>query len=395
MRHLLRQNNADMLRDLERLGEALHQARAGLLPELENFYTWLVAECGRLQQAVVQNLHDLDLSQSTILPDVLSNTQVINRRLNLFNRYFLSPVLRADASDRLCLRLLNWLHAQHSSTSHLPVALNDGDFASWPYPDFPTIYFMPPSAQRRLLYLPLFFHELGHLLYACHKPEMDDLILALQKNLARYLAAGTQRNDLHAQKEQENRNVIIQTWFDWAQEIFCDAVGFVIGGPAFAHAFSFYFRVRGREQYHIKREELLGSTHPVTWLRIGLIADRARRMGFADLAVELESSWQTIADGLEVREDYYGLYETALLPVIQQTIDDMLTEASPRPFEESEVGGAAGGPLTNSPILLVNQAWEHFLNDAESYSAWEITTTNLWLGASRHPLQSDGQEGKC
>jgi len=390
LRHLLRQNNADMVRDLERLGEALHQARAGLLPELENFYLWLVAECDRLQRDVTQNLHDLALGQPTILPDVLSNTQVINRQLNLFNRYFLSPVLRADAEDCLCLRLLNWLHAQHASTSHLPVALNDGDFASWPYPDFPTIYFMPPSAQRRLLYLPLFFHEFGHLLYACHKPEMDDLILALQENLARYLAAGTQRNDLHAQKEQEHRNAIIQTWFDWGQEIFCDAVGFVIGGPAFANAFSFYFRVRGREQYHSKPEELLGSTHPVTWLRIRLIADRARRMGFADLADELESSWQTIADGLNVREDYYGLYDAALLPVVQQTIDDMLTEASPRPFEESEVGSAASAPLTSSPILLVNQAWEHFLNDPESYSAWEITATNLWMETTRPSQSGEG-----
>lgn len=383
MYNLLRQNNSDMLRDLERLGEALNHAHSSLLPELENFYGWLVAECERLQQALTQNLHDLDLGQESILPDVLSNTQVINRRLNLFNRYFISPVLRANPSDRLCLRLLLWLHSQHARTSHLPVALSDGEFASWPYPDYPTIYFMPSSAQRRLLYLPLFFHEFGHLLYASHKPEMDDLILGLQENITRFLSTGTQRDDAHAQKEQEYRNAIIQTWFEWTQEIFCDAVGFVIGGPAFAHAFSFYFRVLGREQYHIKADELVGSTHPVSWLRICLIADRARRMRFTELALELETSWQVIADGLKVQEDYYGLYESGLLPVIQQTIDDMLLEASPREFEAAEVDGSADAALTESPILLVNQAWHHFLNDAESYSAWEITAMNFWLERTR------------
>ena len=78
------------------------------------------------------------------------------------------------------------------------------------------------------------------------------------------------------------------------------------------------------------------------------------------------------------------------MPVIQQTIDDMLTEASPRPFEELEVNGAVSVSLTNSPILLVNQAWEHFLNDAESYSAWEITATNLWMEASGHLRSAEG-----
>ena len=56
----------------------------------------------------------------------------------------------------------------------------------------PLIYMMPPSAQQGLLYLPLFFHEFGHLLYACHKPEMDALVRELQENLAELLEPAVQ-----------------------------------------------------------------------------------------------------------------------------------------------------------------------------------------------------------
>ena len=77
------------------------------------------------------------------------------------------------------------------------MALSDGDFASWPQPNWPTIYFMPPSAQHRLLYLPLFFHEFGHLLYSCHEPELDELIKALQKVIAQFLEPSAQRDDRH------------------------------------------------------------------------------------------------------------------------------------------------------------------------------------------------------
>lgn len=128
---------------------------------------------------------------------------MITRYLYLFNRILISPVIRARPSDRLCLRFLQWLHSAHPQSQHIPAAFSDGSFASWPDPRFPTIYVMPPSAQRRLLYLSLFFHEFGHLLYACHKPEMDDLVRSLQQTISEYLEPSVQRDDAHAKREQK------------------------------------------------------------------------------------------------------------------------------------------------------------------------------------------------
>ena len=381
MQNLLRQNNEDLLRDIEQIRAALREAEPSLLPELRAFYEWLVVRCEGLQQEILQNLDDLGLGQDRILPDVLSNTQVITRYLHLFNRFLISPVIRARPSDQLCLRLLQWLHAAHPYTQHIPAAFSDGSFASWPDPRFPTIYFMPPSAQRRLLYLPLFFHEFGHLLYACHKLELDDLVRGLQQTISECLEPSAQRDDAHAQRDQARRSVIVETWFEWTHEIFCDAVGLVIGGPAFAHAFSMYFRLLGRDEYHLRPEYLAGREHPVTWLRIRLIADRARRMRCREIAPSLENVWQTIANQMSIREDYYGFYVPEFLPAIQQTIDDMLEEASPRRFEGHEVDTSAQDIRLMSPVQLVNQAWHHFYTDASNYSDWENETIRLWLDA--------------
>jgi hypothetical protein len=304
----------------------------------------------------------------------LSETQVLTRGVRLFNQRLVGPVLRARESDRLCLKVLRWIHSTHPLTQHIPMALSDGDFASWPQLNWPTIYFMPPSAQHRLLYLPLFFHEFGHLLYACHEPEMDELVKALQKVIAQFLEPSAQRDDRHAQSEAKRRSVIVETWYEWAHELFCDAVGFQMAGPAFAYSFSMYFRVLMRDQYHIRPEELEHRGHPVTWLRIKLLADHARRMGFGADAEVLEDTWSKIAATMGIVEDYYGFYTDGFLPSIRQTIEDMIVEAAPRAFEAHEASAELlriDSAATILPVQLLNQAWRKFLDNENAYTGWE------------------------
>jgi hypothetical protein len=376
LRNILRQSNADLLCDIERLGEALREAAGAIPPELIPFYEWVTIQCDAFREAVMENLRYLELNYDPILPDVLSKTQVITRNLHLFNRFLVSPVLRARPSDRLCLKILQWLHGVHPQTQHIPAAISDGDYASFPDPSIPTIYFMPPSAQHRLLYLALFFHEYGHLLYACHRPEMDALVRSLQKVIAVFLEPSAQRDDRHAQRDQERRSAIVETWYEWMVELFCDAVGLVIGGEAFIYSFSMYFRLLGRDEFQVRPEMLEHRGHPVTWLRIRLLVDRARRMNLKDAAQKVESSWQMIAQEMKVNEDYFGFYEPEFLDAVQQTIDDMLTEAAPRPFDEE---AADNGASPISPVELLNNAWQEFYRDAQAYSVWEKSAINSYL----------------
>jgi hypothetical protein len=376
LRDILQQSNADLLREIRLLRECLEASASTIPPELQPFQDWIFTFCDKLQTTAQQNLQNLNLGIDSILGNILSDTQVLTRHVRLFNQRLVGPVLRARESDRLCLKVLRWIHSTHPLTQHIPMALSDGDFASWPQLNWPTIYFMPPSAQHRLLYLPLFFHEFGHLLYACHEPEMDELVKALQKVIAQFLQPSAQRDDRHAQSEAKRRSVIVETWYEWAHELFCDAVGFQMAGPAFGYSFSMYFRVLMRDQYHLPPEQLEHREHPVTWLRIKLLADRARRIGFEADANVLEDTWNKIAASMGVVEDYYGFYIDELLPSIQQTIDDMIIEAEPRAFEAHEVSAAELLRLDSisrptSAVQLLNQAWRIFLNYEDTYTEWE------------------------
>ncbi len=371
MRNILWESSEDLLREIEKLREMLEDAGKSICVELDMYFNWAVGTCDEFRRSVVQILSDLNLRQDTILPDLLSSTQVINQEFHLFNQRLVTPILRTRASDRLCLKLLRWLHSIHPQTKDIPAGLADGEFAVWPTPSLPTIYFMPCSAQHGLLYLPLFLHEFGHLLYIRHRPEMDDLVRGLQERIAELLEPSTRRDDRHSYVEVEKRSAIVETWYEWAQELFCDAVGFVIGGPAFAHAFSMYLRMLGRGEYHMRPEHLDRRAHPVTWLRVQILADRLRRASFNTDGRMLESDWSLIAKTMGTVEDYYGFFAPEFLPAIQQTIDDMLTEAAPRKFADHEVSSSKLELPLSSPVHFLNQARQKFLLDRNGYRSWE------------------------
>ena len=267
----------DLLREVDQLETVLRGEEDRLPPELQPYYEAVLHLQDELRQQVTQNLELLDGAPDTILVEVLSNTQATTRSFALHNHTFVRPVLRAKPSDRLCLKMLRWLHSVHTQTEDIPAALSDEEVAVVPLD--PAIYFMPCSVQHGLLYLPLFFHEFGHVLYALHRNEMDDLVQELQRRLERLLTPSVRRNDEHGREEERQRSVIAETWYEWSQELFCDAVGYSMGGTAFAHAISMYFRMRGPDQFRVPPELLAGRSHPVAWLRVRVLADRARRMG--------------------------------------------------------------------------------------------------------------------
>src|SRR6266511_5996365 len=97
--------------------------KAEILPELQPFHDWVELDCAELRQKAEQNLADLNSGEDSILPDILSETQNLWLALRIFNSRFVSHLLRACPTDRLCLRLVRWLHSSHPETRFIPVCL--------------------------------------------------------------------------------------------------------------------------------------------------------------------------------------------------------------------------------------------------------------------------------
>lgn len=369
MQDILIQSNQDLLREIKKLNALLSAFQAP--QELKPYHEWLVEQIRAFEEGILKNLAYLQLRQPEIQELILSQTQQLTRRFQLINAQLIGPLLRATPSDRLCLKILRWLHAQHPQTQSIPLGLADGEFGVWPALQFPIIYFIPASAQRGLLYLSLFFHEFGHLLYACHKPEMDVLVQELQKKLADFLKASSPGDDSSAQQHLPSPTLVIETWYEWLQELFCDAVGLQIGGPCFLKTFSIYLRMTGRRAFQLPAELLAGSSHPVTWLRVKILREQARALNLSSEAEKLAYEWQALAQSMMIQEDYFGFYEERFLPAIRQTIADMLTEASPYQFSEADLSAQEYNPAVSTPVHLLNLAWVKFVENSSQYPRWE------------------------
>ena len=371
MQTLLVRRNQDLLQNLDQLLTLLVDAK--IPPELELFRDKLVARCKKLRQDVTHNLSYLSLGEKSILKDILSATTQTVQEVHLISSRLATPVLRTTPADRLCLITIEWLHGSNPETAPYPAAFVNSSPAIWPFHDRAPapIYFFPNLEQHGLLYQSLLFHEFGHFLYRCHEPEMDALVCDLQYSINDLLMPASQRNDRYSEYVTNQRQDIAYTWYAWVQELFCDSVGFHIGGPSFINAFSKYLGMRDQSQYFRPLKYLVGSSHPVTWLRVHFLARRAEDAGYYDLANHIEDEWHSIADLLGLTEDYYGFYDESLDKVINQTIEDMLIEAGPRQCTDHEVSARGWSPKSDSLVQLFNWAWQVYSSSPDQYFSWE------------------------
>ena len=275
------------------------------------------------------------------------------------------------------------MHGAHDRSRTVPGAISDGGTAILPLLGLRQpvpIYYLPCAEQRGLLFQPLLFHEFGHLLYQLHREEMDDLIWDLQRRITEGLQPAARRNDRHAEGQRVQRRQIVETWYPWAQELFCDAVGLAIGGPAFLLALSKHLSVVDASSFYRRVPDLAMSSHPVTWLRVNLLSERARELGYGAAAADVEREWAVAAGALGVTEDYHGYYDRSFAAFVRRTVDDMLTEAGPRPCLPEEADGGGWGPAGGSMPGLFNAAWQRYLQDKDDYWAWEQSTIHQFLG---------------
>lgn len=382
MQALIERRNRDLLQNLDQLHELLVSAE--IPPELELFRQRLLVRCEELRQLVLHNLSYLSLKQQHILKDILSSTTQVVQDIHLISTRLVTPILRAKPTDRLCLITISWLHRSHVETVPYPAAFVNSSPAIWPFHDIAhaPIYFFPNLEERGLLYQPLLFHEFGHFLYRCHEPEMNALVRELQYSINDLLMPASQRNDRYSEDITAQRQEIAYTWYAWVQELFCDSVGFQIGGPSFINAFSAYLGMSHQNNYYRLPEDMRRSSHPVTWLRVHFLARRATNAGFRSLAKLIEQEWLSVASLLGVMEDYYGFYDESLDDVITKTIEDMLIEAQPRQFNDDEVGKKGWSPESDSLVRLFNWAWQVYTEEPGQYPIWESNQVDRLLSSS-------------
>jgi hypothetical protein len=229
------------------------------------------------------------------------------------------------------------------------------------------VYFFPCMEQGGLLYQPLHFHEFGHGVYVLNRTEMDDLVKEIQQAVAGALTPLSERGSVL----KARRELVVKRWFDWAQEIFCDAVGLTIGGPAYLHAFSSYCNTLSEDDFHLPVDTLGRSRHPLPLLRIRLLVRRARELGWLEAADAVEAEWDTMVRVMKITEAYHGFFEDAMADDIHRLTSDMLTVADARHCLANEINLGRLPSPGDTPVAVLNTAWHQYRTTPDSYHDWE------------------------
>lgn len=188
MRRLLERRNRALLGDVRVLVQLLSDAR--IPTELDAYRERVLHICHEREADIALSLAYLSLGVDQILPDVLGRTKLVTSYVRLLGSRLVTPISRASETDRLCLATIAWLHRSHAETQGYPPAFLEGMVGTWPYLALGApIYVFPCTEQRGLRYQALLFHEFGHVLYACHKPELDAPVGELQRRLTGPLPA--------------------------------------------------------------------------------------------------------------------------------------------------------------------------------------------------------------
>lgn len=364
---IIERNSRELLREATRLLAAIERVQP--LEELVDYREWLLERIAAIQGRAQDALTVLSYGFDEVVGELLSSTQQCRREFGIIRDRLVSPLIRSDARDRLSLQLLAWLHRSTPMTSNIPFALSDGGFASWPWPPYAAAYFAPNACGEDLRFRPLFFHEFGHVLYAVHTQEFDAIVGELQRKIEQILSPRSVRNDARAAAEARERAAIVETWYEWAQELFCDAVGLSIGGPAYLFAFSSYLQLLGAGDFPGDGLRNARDTHPPTRLRVEMLTSRADRLQLREAAQSVRLDWEAISSALEFTGDYFGMFVSEIEVPLQDSIDRLIDMSRLRKFETAEVSSVLA-PYRN-PIELTNAAWLAFNNDPEGYSGWE------------------------
>jgi hypothetical protein len=201
----------------------------------------------------------------------------------------------------------------------------------------------------------------------------------LQQEIEILLTPWSQGSDEHAARDYRRRKDIVGTWYAWCEELFCDAVGLTIGGPAFLHALDRYVRISDRIEYHAPHPKLAYRGHPIFRLRIKLLVHQAKEFKCTAVANQVEQNWASLAAVLRENEDYYGFYEEAYFPIIQKTLKKMVQEVGPYQFTDQDLRADQWTPAS-TPVHLLNRAWSLYTTAPNHYADWEQEIIDRFCG---------------
>jgi hypothetical protein len=235
----------------------------------------------------------------------------------------------------------------------------------WTMPDFNLIC-TPATEGTTLLGLPDLCHELGHILLLHYETTLTGDFI---HELATYIEH-EQRRVAAQQRPPEYRrlyNLLFAQWHDaWLREFVSDMIATYLVGPAFGWQHVRLCAGRSQDAYH----PALGETaeHPADEARLRGVLAVLALMGAQEAGARIGALWRDYlaASGETSPADYEVCYPQTLIASLARHTVEVCRALGLRGF------GPVIDPLgTDDIFALLDEAWERFLIDPQSYADWE------------------------
>ncbi len=234
-------------------------------------------------------------------------------------------------------------------------------FAVFKDPPTHPLYLAPESLVGDPGELPLVFHEIGHVLFRLWDPDFPQHVTGvfgrtLQRQTRAIAAVGDPQ-------ERAQRLVSLQAWVpliaNQLEELVCDVVGALLGGPTFAVALAVGLFVTATKPFDYEQ----AGNYPPLDCRMRVIGIVLRGQGLDDtLLADIETSWAQVCaiPGTAPPRHYGWLYDDTFLTDIVMAVTSFLVAKGVQPYHAG-CGGLRERLAEGSSARLA---------DAAAYRAW-------------------------
>ncbi len=222
-------------------------------------------------------------------------------------------------------------------------------------------------------------HELGHVLLLAYKALF---VVVFLHALEHYILEEQRRVDTEQRPLQYRSlyDLLLMQWKDaWVLEFVADMVATYLVGPAFGWQHLRLCTGNSQAVYYPGLNDM--AEHPADEARLRGIIAVLEQMGASEAVDRVQALWDhyLAVCGETLPPDYEVCYPQVLIEALAQRTVEVCRTLSLQGFDAP---GTSGG---NIPSLL-NEAWERFLADPQTYADWERSQLEtLWRDLGFNP----------
>ena len=245
--------------------------------------------------------------------------------------------------DIALTKLLRRMHVEIQFPLFCPAVTRNSQELFWIDSEFQLLG-VPFEEDHSPLQYPVFYHELGHLLFA----ESNDQTIAKFLEALLQIGAEVTQHFKNCEIQDSRRRlspVVVKRfafwrmlWIEyWIEEMCCDAFAAAVCGPAYMWAFVHSSILFGNNFYEMP-SDAGASEHPADSARVEIISIVGRVCGWGNQANQALEIWDQAKRGLECSEttEFRQCYPNRLLSLVASKVVDATSSIGCSLFEQIE-----------------------------------------------------------